>query len=41
MKRLSSANIWREVGLEDVQDPHYNDSVPTARELLIGIIEGR
>ena len=39
-KRISPANVWREVGWNDVQNERYDDSVPTARELLIGIIEG-
>ena len=40
LKRISSANVWREVDWNDVQNARFDDSVPTARELLVGIIEG-
>jgi SAM-dependent methyltransferase len=39
LKRISPANVWREVGWNHVQNARYDDSVPTARELLIGIVE--
>ncbi len=39
MKRISRDNQWREVGAHEVKDLRYDDTVPTALELLVGISE--